>query len=76
MSLERGHRRQRAQICFGALMTQGRGDVGEELIDLPFGAVPPAISRHHSHERGDNNRDAHERRGGHIRGIILVGPNL
>ena len=57
-------------------MTQRRGDVGEESIDLPFGAVPPAISRHHSHERGDNNRGAHGRRGGHIRGIILVGPTL
>jgi len=76
MSLERGHRCQRAQICFGALTTQRPGDVGEELIDLPFGAVPPVISRHHSHERGDNNRGAHERRGGHIRGIILMGPTL
>jgi two-component system response regulator AtoC len=57
-------------------MTQRRGDVGEESIDLPFGAVPPAISCHHSHERGDNNRGAPERRSGHIRGIILVGPTL
>ena len=70
MILQRGDRE-----CAEALpiVTQSRGHVGEQAMNVSLGIVPPAISSHHSHERSDHDRDAHGRRGGHIGGIILVG---